>query len=244
MLRRRRPPRDLDRVADGHVWRLTRGRDFEGPLRDFRTELELRAEAEGRVVRTLPDRIDSDKHLWVQYGSGYVGPGGSCPSCGGTRIRRVHHDWARCVDCDAQLLYDESLAPAEIGAGPADEVTAASEAATGAASPRRPGKVKAEKSLDALTGVSLVRHSLTDDAEQCFGEALSADGARLLLSVIFPLEDGRRIPDPVRHGRWRYDWYIAPVRYFGTVLDADGFSGEPVDWRIAMDPGPDPSAAG
>jgi hypothetical protein len=192
---------DLAHFADGRVWRLKRGRDFQGSIRAFRLSIGDAAEQMGKVVTISRDKYRPDVYLWVQFGDGETAPGETCV-CGSDRIVRVHQRWARCETCGRLL----GLVARDVEAPPGPAATAG--------------------------------------AERCFGVGDRPDGQRQLISITFPLEDGRRIPSAQIPGQWLYtDFRLAPLDSYGPLLDGvDLDSGPQVSWRMDEDPGPRPAS--
>jgi hypothetical protein len=215
--------RSLGRFADGRVWRLTRGRDFAGSVHAFRRSLDAAATAMGKTARAVPDKLQPEKYVWVQFGAATIGMGEPC-ICGSKEIARLHRVWGRCSGCGALLeLVPEpvNLEGGLVGDGQR-------------LSPQTP--------LDAYAEVELYRHALSDTSERCFGLARSTAGAEVLVSVTFALDDGRRIPHPKVPGCWYYTYHEMPADRLEPLLDLDELrDGTPVRWRIAEDPGPLPA---
>jgi hypothetical protein len=226
---------DLAHFADGRVWRLKRGRDFQGSIRAFRLSIGDAAEQMGKVVTISRDKYRPDVYLWVQFGDGETAPGETCV-CGSDRIVRVHQRWARCETCGRLL----GLVARDVEAPPGPAATAGAASVYAPPPPRR----RAVKRLDHLDNVRLYRHSITADAERCFGVGDRPDGQRQLISITFPLEDGRRIPSAQIPGQWLYtDFRLAPLDSYGPLLDGvDLDSGPQVSWRMDEDPGPQPAS--
>lgn len=219
-LRRTDAETDLTRYADGLAWRLKRGRDFQGSVGAFRRTVKGIAKELGKSVQAVPDKLQPDKYIWVQFGEGTVVEGEPCPRCGSDAIERTARYWARCADCRAQLVIV-----------PPDPVAA-------------PVQAAAETALDTFAAVVLHHHRIEDDVEHCFGTGVTATGERVVLAVDFPLEDGSRMPHVSAPDQWQYTLHVFAESHFEPVLDlADVEDAPVVSWRISEDPGPAPSIA-
>jgi hypothetical protein len=229
--------RDLASFADGRVWRLTRGRHFNGSVRAVRERLEQAAKDMDKVVRIVPDKLRPDRHVWVQFGDASIDADDPC-ICGSRDALRLHRRWSRCTNCGRLLHVNEPKGFAQIlGPAPSDGSDDGEPPTSQPKAKKAPGGGKA---LDAFDEVALYRYSLSEDVEQCFGLGRNAGAAPMLLSVRFPLEDGHRIPHPHMHGQWYYTLGKAPIDQFGALIDLSDLEegGIRVSWRIDEDAGP------
>jgi hypothetical protein len=177
----------------------------------------------GKTARAVPDKLQPQKYVWIQFGAAKVRMDEPCV-CGSTAIARLHRLWGRCSKCGALL----ELVPAP--ASHDDEVASVHP-------PLSPGRTP----LDAFAEVELYRHALSENSERCFGLARTKEGLELLVSVTFPLDEGRRIPYPKVSGRWYYTFHEVPAERLQPLLDlTDLKDGTPVSWKVDEDPGPQP----
>jgi hypothetical protein len=219
----------LERFADGRIWRLKRGRDFEGSPRAFRETLQAEASRLGKVVAVVPDKLQRDRYVWVQFADGAIDLGGRC-LCGSQDVMRFHRHWARCRTCGR--LLDITNPDHEPGGGDGNGAAVAA-----ADAPQASGPVKG---LDAFSDLRLYRFSVDEEVEHCLGMG-SRGASRSILSVKFPLEAGRRVPDPRTPGNWLYTVTKASFAEFGGVFDLDSLEDHvQVSWRIDEDRGPQP----
>jgi hypothetical protein len=184
----------------------------------------------GKVVAVVSDKFLRDRCVWVQFGDGALDVGDQCV-CGSRDIVRLHRHWARCTEC--RRLLEINNPDREVDADAAGTVP---EPFGSPADVQRPTTLKG---LDAFEGLTLYRYRIAEDVEQCFGIGRRPGDARFLVSVRFPLEDGRRIPDPGVPGQWLYTFTKAALGDFAELLDlANLDDGARVSWRIDEDPGP------
>ena len=232
---RRHTSHDLERFADGRVWRLKKGRDFEGTTRAFRGSAQAAAQEIGKVVAVVPDKLQPDRYVWIQFADASIAVGERCV-CGSQNLARLHRHWARCDDCGRLLdINDPDVGDDDDGSA-AGSRPGSGVSTAGLARPR--GTLKG---LDAFDDLTLYRHSISDDVEQCFGVGRRPGPVLMLLSVRFPLEDGQRIPDPSTPGQWLHTMSKAPLEGYAALLDGvDLEDGVRVSWRISEDPGPQP----
>lgn len=189
----------------------------------------------GKVVAVVPDKLMRDRYLWVQFADGAIDVGASCV-CGSRDLGRLHRHWARCNACGRLLEISHPDADSGVGIPEAPASIESPEKTNGAPQPPTPAK-----GLDAFDDLTLIRLDISDDTESCFGVGRRPGNARILLSVKFPLEDGRRIPDPRVPGQWLYTLTKAPLGEFEPLLDlATLDEGTRVSWRIDEDAGPTP----
>jgi DNA-directed RNA polymerase subunit RPC12/RpoP len=62
------------------------------------------AERAGKVVHSIRDRQLPEKYLWVQFSDAEIRIGEPCPACGSRRLLRLHTKFARCPECNVQLM--------------------------------------------------------------------------------------------------------------------------------------------
>jgi hypothetical protein len=223
---------DLTRFADGRVWRLKKGRDFQGSPRAFRETARAEASRMGKTVVVVADKLQRDRWVWLQFADGAIDVGDRCV-CGSRDLERLHRHWARCRACGRLLDInnpDHQPGGGDAAAEPFD------------AAPDAPQPPRTVKGLDAFGNLTLYRFGIDEDVEHCLGVG-NRGTARILVSVKFPLEDGRRIPDPGTPGHWLYSFAKASLEEFGGLLDVANLEDRtPVSWRIDEDPGPEPHA--
>jgi hypothetical protein len=229
---------DWDRIADGRVWRLRRGRHFGASVQQTIEQAEEFASRTGRIVRVVRDRVKPDSALWLQFGDGHVRPGEACPRCGSSDVVRTHPSWGRCERCHAHLdLIDPADRRAVKRAGTRPD---AQPATTGASLPRdaadeadAPGSTF----LDGFADVALFSRSRRETRERCVGYGIADNGSSYLLIVDFPLSGGERIPHPSAPHHWEHRGQALPAQPFGSAvaLDAVGNGLERVAWRRDVD---------
>ena len=163
------------RWADGRAHRLTRKRHFADVDPELvRTAAESAAHELGKVVSTVRDRYVPDRFVWLQFADYKVGPGEPCP-CGSRRLLRVHMNFGRCPQCQAQLVLS-------------DEVEEAGD----------PSKARgrAVRTLRKLTNVHLERRPQAGKRELYRGYGLDG-GAPVFLLVEVGIEDDAATPENV-----------------------------------------------
>jgi hypothetical protein len=182
------------------------------------------AATNGLSVSVLADRLEPDRHVWVQFGGGTVVEGAPC-ACGSNDIQRVNRTWTRCGNCGSLL---ESIPTTEAAAMPTAPPPP----------PDRPeGPSVGHTRLDIFERVVLFRHSGTRSVERCLGVGTSRRGKRAMLSVEFPLANGQRIPHPDVDGEWLYTLHEIPIGDSDPLEDALSDLGlrTRVDWRMSDD---------
>ncbi len=100
---------DWERWADGRVWHLKRKRDFPDVHPNLAREAVLNAaERMGKAVQSIRDRrTPTSPYVWVQFADHEIGLGDPCP-CGSRRLFRLHTYFARCAECNAQLILSKA----------------------------------------------------------------------------------------------------------------------------------------
>jgi hypothetical protein len=158
---------DWSRWADGRPFRLKRKRDYPDANPDaVRADVTEAARRMGKVVVAVRDRYVPHKYVWVQFADHKVATGNPCP-CGSERLLRVHANFLRCPQCNAQLLLSDE---------PDEEERKES---------------RAVRKLRELTEVHLERRGATGDLESYRGYAWN-QGAPVLVWADFrrkPWED-------------------------------------------------------
>lgn len=253
----------FERWADGRVWRLERDVDFRGSVRAFKRAARAAAADMGRAVRVVPDKLDPEGRVWLQFADGEVAPGEACPCCGSVDLRRLHEHWVRCAACRGMLLLslpvdDDDVVelvearppPASLPEGLASSYDAAApiEASSDdSALPEAPAAtappLRVPKALDTLSGVELYRWRIVDQRELCYGHGLSPGGDVTLVTIEFKLRNGRRLANPNDSEQWLYTMRAMPYAPFEDIFDLESLrNDEPVSWKVALDPGPGRSA--
>jgi len=96
---------DWTAVADGRVWRLRRGRHFEGGDRAVVAAARAAARDMDMVVSVArEDYGPTAGYVWVQFADAEVAHGAPCPRCGSTTLVRNHPGFATCPRCAARLV--------------------------------------------------------------------------------------------------------------------------------------------
>ena len=147
---------DWERWADGRPFRLKRKRHYpDADPAVVRADVRAAAKRMGKTVVTARDRFIPHKYIWVQFADHKVAPGQPCP-CGSRRLLRVHPNFLRCPECNAQLLLSEEVEETE------------------------EKDSRATRKLRALTDVHLERRAQSDGFEQYRGYARKHDAPVLL----------------------------------------------------------------
>ena len=166
MRQRSRPTVDWEQLADGRVWRLTRGRHFEGSDRAVVDAARLAAERMGKVVSVSRENFGKTAcYVWLQFADAVVEFGAPCPRCGSMTLTRSHPGFASCPSCSARLVLhvaedatgevfggdgpvsaadDDGEAPAAAAQGPGGEPLPA---ASGVSAPPRPAPPSVARQL-------------------------------------------------------------------------------------------------
>jgi hypothetical protein len=107
---RSRPPRprtpdafDWRRLADGRPRRLERDVHFVGSVQAFAAVVQTAAVEMGKSVLVMPERLQPEKSLWIQFADSEIVVGDPCP-CGGRRLERVGGRVLRCDACARTLV--------------------------------------------------------------------------------------------------------------------------------------------
>jgi len=96
---------DWEAVADGRVWRLCRGRHYQGSDDSVLTAARAAASRMGKVVSVAREDFGSTAgYMWVQFADAEVEYGRPCPRCGSTSLIRSHPGFATCPQCAARLV--------------------------------------------------------------------------------------------------------------------------------------------
>jgi hypothetical protein len=208
-------------VADGRVWRLKRGHQFQGDVRLVTAEAIQVAHDQSRGVRVVRDELGTQQYLWVQFADQELRLGDPC-RCGSRRIVRTHEHFGRCPACRATMTFRGSTAGIAKMAAP-----------------------KAPKDdLRRFTDVELRQYEEPDDRERWCGHGISPTGEAVLMLVDYPLgPDGKRVDNPLRPGEPVYKLRTWPVDPFGAAIDLsllwqDDRAVEDEDEAAAMAPGP------
>ena len=236
-----------ERMSDGRVWHLKRGRDYQVDARAFKRAAEVAGERLGKVACLAPERVPRmkrwDEYTWVQFVDHDVLIGSPCP-CGNRDLVRTHPGFAHCPACDARLKLstpreEESFsAPAELDAeplpeppsnGPEPQVPPPTAAAprddTGRAKAIARGSYRSRHderfAFEEYTDVRVVARTLRPRRERVYACAVDPLGIPVLLWAIFVLADGARQPDPDDPSRVRCVVGRWPVPSLGSVIHLD-----------------------
>jgi hypothetical protein len=216
-----RPPLTWEKLADGRLWRLKRGRQFRGDVRLVTAEAVQVAHDTGRGVRVVRDELGKHQYLWLQFADQAIPLGAPC-RCGSRRILRTHEHFGRCPACGATCIFRGTVA-----------------AVAPIAAAKHPNQ-----DLRKFEDVELRCYHRGPDRERFCGHGVSPTGKLVLLLVDYPLGvDGERIDDPLRPGDPLYKLSVWPVAPFGSAIDlsllwADGHEVEAEDGAAALPPGP------
>jgi len=232
-----------DRWADGRVWRLKRGRDYDVESRQLVRAARLAADAMGKVVRTSVDDIPLwrrwDSSLWVQFLDAEVPEGQPC-LCGGTELVRLHPRVARCTACGSRLALLDPLVPDELlDQDPDDaedeDVEARSDETSIAAPPRLTGRAALRRKDDERFGlreysrIHWLRREQRHSRGRSYATAVDPFGIACLIFVDYPAGLSEAVEDqagmlPAGHRVFR--WPAAP---FPALIDLRVMeAGEPV----------------
>lgn len=102
---RQRTPGAVDwrRLADGRPRRLERDVHFVGSVQAFAAVVQEAAIEMGKSVLVMPERLQPEKSLWIQFADSEIVTGDPCP-CGGRRLERVGGRVLRCDACGRTLV--------------------------------------------------------------------------------------------------------------------------------------------
>jgi hypothetical protein len=161
--------------------RLTRGKHFTGDVRALQKEAYAAGRRLGCAVRVVRDDFLRFAYLWVQFADHEVPLGEPCPACGSRELVRMHEQFGYCPGCRSSLAFSPRVRPDE-----------------------RVHKSKLrlrQRRMDAFTDARLaIDPSETDDEKEVWYGRARYEGENVLLHVVYPLRDGRRIPDPDNPG--------------------------------------------
>jgi len=170
---------DWSKWSDGRAFRLKRKRDFPNIDPGIAREVcELAAHKMGKAVRTARDRRVPNKLLWIQFADAYVREGQPCPKCGSRKLYRLHANFTRCVQCNAQLI---------ISAAGLDSY----EDDTGTVGPR--ARERAGGKLKALENVRLERAGESPSSEIFNGYGLAEGTPVIILAEFQKDENGHEL---------------------------------------------------
>lgn len=93
-----------DRLADGRIHVLRRGRDFYRGADDVLEAARNAARRMNMAVSVTKEQRLGKTFVWVQYSDGSVEPFGSCPRCGSSELRYANRKHAICASCNATLV--------------------------------------------------------------------------------------------------------------------------------------------
>jgi hypothetical protein len=241
----RRPPIDPDtlpddlgvdwsRWADGRAYRLKRKRDFPNVDPGLaRTACTLAATRMGKAARTVRDKMVPDKLIWVQFGDAAIEEGDPCPRCGSRRLLRLHGGFARCPECNAQLVFGlESVAEGEQGA---EEAGPSAEADAGAAAPD-PSAKQRQKSvarLQTVTNLHLkyARETATTDLYNGYGDR---ETGHAIVAAEFRRVKGEKLTS---ENIWeRLVWAgVYPAAALSDLVDFDALQAQrDSDWDLVL----------
>jgi hypothetical protein len=217
-----------NRLGDGRVWRLQRGRDYEVETDALARAAEVAGARMGKVPSLLPDRVPRlkywDDYAWIQFVDHDVLVGSPCP-CGSDELVRTHPKYARCPACGAHLklstpkpqeqFADEAPVPSRPGPVGESEAKRAKALERGSYRSRWDERFALEEYSDV---VSFARY-YKPRRERLYGFAVDPLGLPVLIWVLYPLDEGARRPHPEdpsvefsRIHRW-------PIPPFGLVID-------------------------
>lgn len=94
---------DWSRLSDGRPRRLERDVHFLGSAQSFVSVVRDAAAAMGKSALVVPERLQPEKSLWIQFADGEIVTGDPCP-CGGCRLERVGGRILRCDACRRTLI--------------------------------------------------------------------------------------------------------------------------------------------
>lgn len=194
---------DWERIADGKVWRLKQGRDFDCSTKRLRSEARMAAREMGKRVRFVRDRIDPYKYLWLQFADAEIVLGQPCPRCGGEHLLQLSGQFARCRSCQALLIVER---PPDV-----EDVELRMREAADAVR-------DAEETLESYRDVHLSIAEADSANQRLIGYGFDAEGRFTLLYVVAPLAGGTRIPDPSTVG-FLHSVELSVVEPFGDLVD-------------------------
>lgn len=195
---------DWERIADGKVWRLKQGRDFDYSTKRLRAEARMAAREMGKTVRFVRDRIDPYKYLWLQFADAEVVLGHPCPRCGGDRLLQLSGQFARCRSCRALLAVERPPDVEDVEL----QMREAAHAAGGV-----------EETLETYSDVHLAVAETDAEHQRLLGYGFDGEGRFTLLLVVAPLAGGKRVPDPSSTAGFLHSVKLAVVEPFGDLVD-------------------------
>jgi hypothetical protein len=123
------------------------------------------------------------QYVWLQFTDQTLPVGAPC-RCGHRSQTRLHEKLGRCDRCGATIAYVGVIDPLDLepGAAPLPGPPSA-----------RPGS-----HLSHYGNLQLIRDDAAQEAgaEVWYGRGLAPNGVPTLLRIVYPLQDGHRVPDP------------------------------------------------
>ena len=213
---------DWSRWSDGRAYRLKKKRDF--PNVDpghARTACEHAAAEMGKVAHTVRDKMVPGKLIWVQFADFEIREGEPCPRCGSRRILRLHAGFARCPQCNAQLILSQQGLESVLDedAGAADDT------------PRV--RQKFVDRLQALSQVHLERSADTGEAELYNGYGVQEDGSLVLVLAEFGPGEEELSPENMFERLTLAK--VLPAHLFDGLVDFEDLAAKPEsDWDLIL----------
>jgi ribosomal protein S27AE len=214
---------DWSRWSDGRAYRLKRKKDFPNINPGLaRTACEQAATKMGKVARTVRDRMVPEKLIWVQFADAEIRVGEPCPRCGSRQIINLHADFARCPQCQAQLLLSNQ------GLEAMDELEGEEE--TG---PDGPDRAKFTERLRTLDTWHIQRSGEAGHNELYTGWG-EREGVRYIVLAEFePSEDGEDLTLENMEERVALV-KVLPAHLFEGLVDVDELAVRPdADWDLS-----------
>jgi hypothetical protein len=95
------PMPDWEKLSDGRLWRLKRGKHWAGNPAILLHEARLAAHKHDQRAFSYHDRLGKFEYIWLQFLDGRLELDDPCRRCGGTDLQRVQEYFLRCTACGA-----------------------------------------------------------------------------------------------------------------------------------------------
>jgi hypothetical protein len=213
-----------ERLADGLPHRLKRKRDFPDIDPEYvRVAAKNAAKRMGKAVQALPDRMtqtSADKYVWVQFADHEIRIGEPC-KCGGRRLLRVHPFFARCMECNAQLLLAPKKTDETVGIESTDDEEDDED-----------GRLRPHMLLNRLDAVHLTRLERIGDRETYRGYARLGKAPVLVLAQ-FDAAPGEQLDAEKALDRVAAV-QVVPLRQLNGLVDAEELTNSTTVWDLVL----------
>jgi hypothetical protein len=179
------------RLADGRVWRVKHGRDFDLTIPEFSQAAQAAAALTGKRVLIGRDRKNPDVFIWIQFLDGSVMLGDPCP-CGATELIRIRGHIVRCKTCGSSLFATPPPPPEPVVKGRRPRIGV-------------PEALNPERTLARHSAGGLRLVDSTEDERRYEGFATSSSDERVFVAVRVPLVEGSPVPDASTALGWAHE---------------------------------------